>query len=918
MDDFIMDLYRLAEHCSYGTLHDELIRDRIVVGLKSAGLSEKLQKDADLTLERAVQTAREDETIRKQQALLRNDFKGDKTDAQGACGGEQELDYVGRKKPFKRWKKPERATPAATPGQQQKPRKCTRCGRSPAHGRQHCPAREETCHACGKKGHFKTMCRTQGAVQAVESAESAADDEAFMGMVRQSQESNPWSITLSVNGTPVEFKIDTGADVTVIPTSILRSIPDATLKPATKVLSGASSKTLKVKGQFTATLKYQGKEATEEVYAVGKLNRSLLGRPAIEALGLVQRVNAVQTQLDIEKQYPKLFEGLGKLEEEYKIVLQEGARPYALSTPRRIAIPLLPKVKAELERMERMGVVNRVWQPTEWCSGMVVVPKTDGRVRICVDLTRLNESVRREHHPLPAVEQALAQLAGARIFSKIDANSGFWQIPLARESALLTTFITPFSRFCFNRLPFGITSAPEHYQRRMSEILQDVEGAVCLMDDILIHGESKEEHDQRLQIVLRRLQEAGVTLNKNKCAFAQHRVKFLGQIVDHTGVRPDPDKVSAIVNFKTPTCVGDIRRLLGMTNQLGKFSPHLTDITKPLRELLLKDNHWYWGQSQQKAFEDIRHEISTRPVLALYNPSKPTTVSADASSFGLGAVLVQEQNNGERRPVAYASRSMTPIEQRYAQIEKEALAITWACDRFADYLVGLPFHVETDHKPLVPLLGARRLDELPLRVQRFRMRMLRYHFTISHVPGKNLVVADTLSRAPELGEPARESRESEVEAYVDATFSSIPATERRMEEIRQHQEEDPVMRQLKQYCQTGWPTRGAIPGILKPYCYVSAELTVERGLLMRGSRVVIPASLRVDMLDRIHAAHQGITKCRERAKHSVWWPGLSRQLEEIVRSCPQCQKHSPLRPEPLIPSQLPQLPWQKVGTDLFE
>ena len=193
--------------------------------------------------------------------------------------------------------------------------------------------------------------------------------------------------------------------------------------------------------------------------------------------------------------------------------------------------------------------------------------------------------------------------------------------------------------------------------------------------------ESKEEHDQRLQIVLRRLQEAGVTLNKNKCAFAQHRVKFLGQIVDRTGVRPDPDKVSVIVNFKT---VGDIRRLLGMTNQLGKFSPHLTDITKPLRELLLKDNYWYWGQSQQKAFEDIRHEISTRPVLALYDPSKPTTVSVDASSFGLGAVLVQEQDNGERRPVAYASRSMTPTEQRYAQIEKEALAITWACDRFAD------------------------------------------------------------------------------------------------------------------------------------------------------------------------------------------------------------------------------------------
>ena len=219
-------------------------------------------------------------------------------------------------------------------------------------------------------------------------------------------------------------------------------------------------------------------------------------------------------------------------------------------------------------------MVSRVREPTEWCAGMVVVPKTDSSVRICVDLTRLNESVRRERHPLPAVEQTLAQLAGARVFFKLDANSGFWQIPLAKESALLTTFITPFGRFCFNRLPFGITSAPEHFQRRMSEILQDVEGAVCLMDDILIHGKSKEEHDERLFSVLHRLQEAGITLNEKKCVFMRDRVKFLGQIVDQAGVRPDSDKVSAILKLKTPTCVGDIRRLLGMTNQLGKFSPN--------------------------------------------------------------------------------------------------------------------------------------------------------------------------------------------------------------------------------------------------------------------------------------------------------------------------------------------------------
>ena len=912
VDDFIMDLYRLAEHCSYGELHDGLIRDRIVVGLRCAALSEKLQRDADLTLEKAVQMAREDETIKKEQALLRSDFQEDKA----AGRSNSELDFVRRKPPRKGGRPPSTSSPPNIPQTQRRQSRCPRCGNSPTHGRQQCPARDATCHSCGKKGHFKSMCRTRGAVRNI--VKESNDGAVFLGTIDELKEANPWSVTLSLNGQPVVFKIDTGADVTVIPTNILNTIPNVTLKTPTRTLSGANRKTLQVKGQFTATLEYNDKRVTGEVYAVKKLSRSLLGRPAIEALGLVKRVNVVQTEADVKKRFPKLFQGLGQLREQYKIVLREDAKPYALTTPRRVAIPLRLKVKAELQRMQKLGVISRVNEPTEWCSGMVVVPKKDGSVRICVDLTRLNENVRREHHPLPAVEQALAQLADARVFSKLDANSGFWQIPLAKESTLLTTFITPFGRFCFNRLPFGITSAPEHFQRRMSDILQEVEGAVCLMDDILIHGKSKEEHDQRLSTVLHRLQEAGVTLNKKKCLFSQDRVKFLGQVVDHTGVRPDPGKVSAIVNFRTPTCVKDIRRLLGMANQLGKFSPNLADMTKPLRDLLAKDTEWCWDEPQREAFEAIQREISQSPVLALFDPQRKTTVSADASSFGLGAVLLQMQADGQQRPVAYASRSMTPTEQRYAQIEKEALAITWACDRFADFLVGLVFHIETDHKPLVPLLGAKRLDELPLRVQRFRMRMLRYHFTISHVPGSNLIVADALSRAPEPESHTHDSLQHEVEAYVDATFSSIPATEARMEQIRQHQEEDPVIRHIKQYCQTGWPVLAATPSVVKPYRYVAGELTVERGLLMRGSRVVIPASLRVDILDKLHAGHQGITKCRERAKHSVWWPGLSRQLEETVKSCRECAKNTPLRPEPLIPSQLPQLPWQKIGTDLFE
>ena len=174
----------------------------------------------------------------------------------------------------------------------------------------------------------------------------------------------------------------------------------------------------------------------------------------------------------------------------------------------------------------------------DWCAGMVVLPKSDGRVRICVDLTRLNQSVCRERRPLPAVEQTLAQLAGARVFTKLDANSGFWQIPLSPNSALLTTFLTPYGRYCFHRLPFGITSAPEHFQRRMSVLLDGMEGIVCLMDDILVYGRTQ-EHDDRLLKVLRRLEAAGLTLNRDKCEFSKSQVKFLGQIIDQTVVRPD-------------------------------------------------------------------------------------------------------------------------------------------------------------------------------------------------------------------------------------------------------------------------------------------------------------------------------------------------------------------------------------------
>ena len=253
----------------------------------------------------------------------------------------------------------------------------------------------------------------------------------------------------------------------------------------------------------------------------------------------------------------------------------------------------------------------------------------------------------------------------------------------------------------------------------MATMLAGAEGTVCLMDDILIYGKDEEEHQKHLEAVMHRLKKAKITLNVDKCHFAQSTIKFLGQIVNQDGIQPDPEKVQAVTAMPPPANVPEVRRFMGMVNQLSKFCPQLADKAKPINELLRSKNDWNWGDSQQKSFSLIKKDLSSAPILALYNPEFPTTVSADASSYGLGAILTQKQPTGENRPIAYA---LTPTEQRYAQIEKEALALTWACERLSNYLIGIQFHIQTDHKPLVPLLGYKNLDELPIRVQRFRMR----------------------------------------------------------------------------------------------------------------------------------------------------------------------------------------------------
>ncbi|CAB3984367.1 Transposon Ty3-G Gag-Pol poly, partial [Paramuricea clavata] len=392
--DFIEALYELAETCQFGDLTNELIGDRIVVGIQNASLSQKLMQDEKLTLDKAVKEAKSSELVKHHHNILQGDGEDGKINR--LCKTK------GRNKP---------KSPENSKGEQ----------------------------------IFKLSKKVRSITEETDPKCSYSEDY-FLGEISDHENKEDWSVNLSLGGTKVRFKIDTGADVTVIPEAdYLRSgLPQ--LRSTSKTLFGPGQEKLSIKGVIKGVLKTSSlKETLQDIYVIGNLKEPLLGRPAIDALNLVQKVETIQDdesrliEDEVKSTYPNLFKGLGEVDGDFSIKLKPDSKPFALTTPRRVAIPLLNKVKAELEKIENLGVISKVYVPTEWCAGMVVVPKLHGNIRICVDLMKLNENVLRETYPLPKIDNLLAQISESKIFTKLDCNSGFWQEKLDEQSRLLTT-----------------------------------------------------------------------------------------------------------------------------------------------------------------------------------------------------------------------------------------------------------------------------------------------------------------------------------------------------------------------------------------------------------------------------------------------------------------------------------------------
>lgn len=757
--------------------------------------------------------------------------------------------------------------------------KCYRCGGAYSGQHQsHCPAMKEgaKCNKCGGLGHFRSVCRSkakdqepsgngQQPQQQQQNSNTGRINELKYGLwgnegkqlsqnetgnlfeinsnkqkfiYRINERANGWFKTLVVGGTEVELKLDTGADISCLPISIINSLKlkNQLIKSFNELYDYSNNK-INTFGQIKLNCVDDSSKLRRDILfeVVDSDFQPILSREACVEMNLVQRTSVNTISYDSEENFVNhnkiVFEGLGKIPGECSIMLKENSVPQ-LKYRKRIPDSLHDKLREQLRAMEKDGIVSSVNYPTDWVNNLQIVEKPNGDIRLCLDPTALNACIRREHFLIPTAEAIISRLSNKAVFSVLDLKNGFWQLQLDRNSSDLTTFMTPFGRYRWNRVPFGINSAPELFMKAMVRVFGDIPNVEIYFDDIFIAGSTVEEHDATMEVVLSRAKENNIKFNSKKIQYRRDEVRFMGQVIRKNVVKPDSKYSDAITKITVPKNKTDVMRLLGMFKFLARFIPNLTSKSANLRELTKIDSSWSWEEKHQQELDELKEIICQSPALRIFDPKLPLVIQTDASKDGLGCVLMQND-----QPVAFGSRSLTASEQKWAQIEKELLAIVFACEKFHYFIYGRSVIIQSDHKPLETLVK-KELDEVTVRLQRMFLILLKYPgIEVRYTPGKQLLIADCLSRAF-LNDTGIENEE--LKYVIHLVKERVCVSKDNYDIYVSETEKDYQLQELICYIEGEWPSPTNVPSYLQPFQKIKNEIKYEEGLLFMNDKLIVP------------------------------------------------------------------------------
>lgn len=906
-DKFLVRLRHQASKCQF-TNTDEHIIEQITEKCSSDDLRKKILKNGDkMTLDDIIFEANALEVVERQLG----DFVGKKIE-----------NHVVNKITMK----PDKYKDTGD----RQDRGCGRCGSKKHYARDpKCPARTRKCNKCGIIGHFQIRCRTRE----VQKRKLEPDEATRINNSKRSREANNVeeanaagtskqidyifnvntgsTASCMIGGTKVDMLIDSGCNHNLITDKTWLSMKENHSKvtnqnkdPQKKFVAYGSGTPLKLLGSFEAEILLGKRSENATFYVISGGTQNLLGKVTATSLGVLQ----INLPTDVNKvemtAFPKFKDVL------VEIPIDESIKPVA-QPYRRIPIPLETRIEQKISELLQADIIEEVKGPSSWVSPIVPVLKDNGDVRLCVDMRRANMAIKRENHPLPTMDQLLPKMREAKLFSKLDIKDAFHHIELHPDSRHITTFITGKGLFRYKRMMFGISCAPEIFQKTLERILLGCEGVINFIDDILVYGKDQAEHDGRLKKVLDVLNTHNVLLKEDKCIYRVKSVQFLGHELSENGIKPLDKYLSAIKDFRAPTTISELQSFLGLVNFVGKWIPHLSTTTEPLKELLRQkagrnsDITDSWNDIRQAAFNKLKASLADIPRLGYYNPNDKTAVIADASPVGLGAVLVQTNNEGSRI-IAYGNKTLTDCERRYCQTEKEALALVWAIEHFNMFLYGKEFDLVTDHKPLEAIFGPKAKP--CARIERWVLRLQSYKFNIRYSPGKNNI-ADPLSRLCKLStNPLQVGVD-----FVQNVIEQVRPTAIPLQDIMAHSRQDAEIQAVKNGLYSNqWND------LTKGYKIFQDELCFYQDILLRGTKIVMPQKLRDPTLRIAHEGHPGICAMKTRLRTKVWWPKCDRDAENFCKACKSCVLVStPNPPNPMKRRELPSEPWVDTAVDLM-